>query len=235
MDIQVQSATVFRKQIGLISLLVGVYFAIVLMEVLFSLSVYFVFSADSPTQDMLHIGHIAAVGFYYSYLAGILVYIISGILFLVLMYRTARQAKAFSVPYTYCSPGMVVGYWFIPFINMIKPYRIMQELFRAVSLSIGRPDKNIRKNNALITVWWCMFLFGGLVSTAVSRMGPDHPKTLKDVANLELHLGVSAVLSVVTAMLFFMVLKRMRDLHAVALQHQQPPAAGEPATEPVSE
>lgn len=219
----------FKRYIGFVLVFASLYLLIKIVEEIFLMFGYAEFSSNSPAPIMLHAARLATVGFYYLTRVELAIYLICAVSFLMMIYRVAAKAKTFSVPYKYSSPGMAVGYWFIPILNLIRPYQVMDELFRSISLSIGYSQDKVRGGSLLVRIWWCVLLFDGLVSEAVARFSPGHIKTLHDVANFDIQFSVPTGLSIVSAFLFLLVLNRLRELHAVALEGQQPGIGPQPA------
>jgi len=113
----------------------------------------------------------------------LIVYIISAITFI----RWFRRAyynlslRAFRLSY---SDGMAAGAWFIPFVNLFRPYRMMQELHEQTSTLLF--TKNIHPEKRLQTTivgwWWGLWIANGFVSQIAFRlsMGADNVETLMD-------------------------------------------------------
>ena len=78
-------------------------------------------------------GHLQAAGFSlitmaYSGFVEFGAYVVAAILFLRLLYKAVQQAKGFATPYSYASAGWAVGYWFIPIVNLYRPFQAVQAL-----------------------------------------------------------------------------------------------------------
>src|SRR5262245_10434866 len=56
-----------------------------------------------------------------------LVFVITAICFLVWINRAYKHLKIVGKPSERFTPGWAVGYWFIPFLNFVRPYQIMKE------------------------------------------------------------------------------------------------------------
>lgn len=98
-------------------------------------------------------------------------YIISAIFFI----RWFRRAyynlslRAFRLSY---SDGMAAGAWFIPFVNLYKPYRIMQEMHEQTSNLLFthniHPEKELNTEN--IGWWWGLWIANGFISQISFRL-----------------------------------------------------------------
>src|ERR1700722_7424244 len=69
------------------------------------------------------------------------VFLVIAILFLRLLYKAVQRAKGFAVPFTEISPGWAVGYWFVPFLNLYRPFQVVKALFRACAQEAGATAK----------------------------------------------------------------------------------------------
>jgi hypothetical protein len=52
------------------------------------------------------------------------------------------------------SVGWTIGCWFVPIMNLFRPYKIMKELFEETEIILER--ENI--NTGLIGRWWCVWI-----------------------------------------------------------------------------
>jgi hypothetical protein len=78
-------------------------------------------------------------------------------------YSNLSPLRARNLEYT---PGWAVGWWFIPFANLVKPYQVMSELYDASDPSFD-PELNYLQVSpgtpATIGFWWGTFLAGNFV------------------------------------------------------------------------
>jgi len=83
------------------------------------------------------------------------------------IYRAAWNARSLAgarqLDFT---PGWSVGWYFVPFANLWKPYQAMKEIWRASA----RPDKvEAAPTTAWLPLWWCLWLAFNIVSNFASR------------------------------------------------------------------
>jgi hypothetical protein len=68
-----------------------------------------------------------------------------------------------------------VGWWFIPFANIVMPYLIVRELWKASNPNAGAIEWKARGGAAIVGFWWA----GRLVMQALwqigSAVGTDSP------------------------------------------------------------
>ncbi|MDC3150303.1 DUF4328 domain-containing protein [SAR86 cluster bacterium] len=65
------------------------------------------------------------------------------------------------------SPGWSVGWYFIPFANLVMPYRSLKETFKA---SFNSEEWQNNKVPYDFPIWWATFLIGNVLSNASFRM-----------------------------------------------------------------
>lgn len=83
------------------------------------------------------------------------------------IYRAHANLAASGVSGLHFSPGWAVGCYFIPFINLIKPFDAMKELWNASMNGDQRFDSPAPPR---IKTWWFLWLGGNAASNAGLRM-----------------------------------------------------------------
>src|SRR4029077_16520575 len=86
-----------------------------------------------------------------------IVSIVAVVAFCMWFYRAYKNLKGWRIPGLKYSPGWAVGYFFIPILNLFRPYQIAQEIWKAsdpqVPLEAGfRWHDN--KGSSLVGTWW---------------------------------------------------------------------------------
>jgi hypothetical protein len=67
------------------------------------------------------------------------------------------------------SPGWAVGWWFIPFANIVMPYLTVRELWKASDPEGGSAGWQMGKTTSLMPFWWACWLgYAALVSIGTS-------------------------------------------------------------------
>jgi hypothetical protein len=84
--------------------------------------------------------------------APLLLFCLGGIAFLMWLHRTYSNAQMLGS--TNSSPAMVTFSFFIPFLQLVRPYQGIQEIWRNSETRPGVAPKN----SALIMAWWLSFL-----------------------------------------------------------------------------
>ena len=147
------------------------------------------------------------------------------VLFCRWMYRAHSNLLGLStVPLLY-TPGGAVGSFFIPFVNLVRPYRAMTELWHR---SAGQAFRSVAEMPSvnLIKNWWGSYLLMGFLGNAATRFMARAKTPGEYVASswiLVLSDGV-AILAVLPAIL---VIKRITDMQERARQGATPLSARE--------
>ena len=88
----------------------------------------------------------------------LIVYIITGITFLKWIYRANLNVRGFGVRGLKFTPGWSIGYYFIPILNLFKPYQAMREIWKT---SKNPDDWENQQGSPLLASWWTLFLISG--------------------------------------------------------------------------
>jgi len=90
----------------------------------------------------------------------------TGILFLMWIYRSHRNLPALGARYLKYTPGWAVGGFFVPLLNLIRPFQVMREIWKAsdpkVEITNGSSWESA-PSSPLVGWWWGLFLISGFV------------------------------------------------------------------------
>ena len=84
------------------------------------------------------------------------------IVYLMWLHRVVRQLNALGVDVG-ATPGWAVGYWFIPFVNLVKPFRVL----RSIVVELG--DEALVASLHM-SAWWAMLLLARVLGRIEGRM-----------------------------------------------------------------
>jgi hypothetical protein len=128
--------------------------------------------------------------------------VLSAVLFGMWIYRAAKNLRALGRRGMKFSPGACVGGFFIPFVNLVRPYRAMSELWRASTSDAecdGASWLMMGTSTGVLELWWATWILGNIVSNVSVRI--DERMEAGTVGLLgSLVMGVSA-LAVIRLML----------------------------------
>ena len=171
-------------------------------------------------------------------LAQFFVYLVTVVVFIVWLHRSYKNVPAFGAQ-TEHTPGWAIGSWFVPFLNLVRPYQIVKETWvksdPGVSHASGYADAGPGARAAtLVGVWWGCWLVSNVLENLHGRLVGEDNVQLSAAATL----GVaSSALTAAAAVLAFLVVKnidRMQEEKAARLSVNAwpapppPPASFEP-------
>lgn len=128
------------------------------------------------------------------------------------------------------SEGWAAGAWFVPFVNLYRPYSIVKEVWRQTQLLASeRVDPH-----GLLRAWWVLFTLRSFVSNVSGRLVGSAATTeqVQSATGVDL---VSAVLGIATALLTVRVVRRIAEFEEQLALLQQVKQLGGPAPRPAAE
>ncbi len=135
-----------------------------------------------------------------------IVYIGSAIVFIMWFRRAYYNLKHLGLRTTH-SDGWVAGAWFVPILNLFRPYQIMRELYETTDLYIRTRDENHKPNNLIfVGWWWALWILTGVFDRIVNKVieKSDNAEDLILGANMEI---ISNILMIPLAICTIKVIK----------------------------
>lgn len=101
------------------------------------------------------------------------VYFATVVAFMMWMHRAHRNLPAVGAENLKHSPGWAVGGWFVPFLNLVRPYQVMAEIWQ--ESKPARRDmfpayQGGGSGSALVGWWWAFFLIMSFTGNAAFRL-----------------------------------------------------------------
>jgi hypothetical protein len=118
-------------------------------------------------------------------------------------YRNLPALGAHDLRFT---SGWAVGSWFVPFLNLVRPKQILDDVWRVSCPDGDVDDWHRRRVSPLLHVWWLLWIVGGLLSLSVSNNS--------DLGSLErtaMGSGVADGMLIVACALAIVVITRMTE------------------------
>ncbi|MEZ5980126.1 MAG: DUF4328 domain-containing protein [Planctomycetota bacterium] len=135
--------------------------------------------------------------------------------------RDAHRTAQFPMKYT---PGWAVGWYFVPFANLVVPCQVMAELFRVAAPKHG-PERLSGSARPLIAAWWTMWLLSSVLSRVSMRFDPESIEELSDSARIDM---ASSAVEIVLAVVAMALVRNLTD-RLVAVRRERDEARGRPA------
>jgi hypothetical protein len=144
-------------------------------------------------------------------------WLIAVVFSLVWIRRANRNAREAGAPDMKFTPNWSIGWYFIPFFNLWKPYQAMVEVWHAS----GRDD-SIRPQ--VFPLWWGAWLFSSF--TVILGRRYMNATTLDDLMNLSAVLIANDAATLVLNPVFASVVAKIRDRQLALARGGGPVAPG---------
>jgi hypothetical protein len=175
----------------------------------------------------------------------VLIFLITVVTFLIWIHQAHRNLPATGAQNLEYSPGWAVGGFFVPFLNLVRPFQVMREIWKA-----SDPDQDIAEGDywknsdttPALGFWWFVWIGAGLMASisvlmmrTVESANRFSPLSLAEMVNrlstATLLRIVSEILSVIAAVLVILLIKgitarqeeKMSRIHAAMPPPQNPP------------
>jgi hypothetical protein len=141
-------------------------------------------------------------------------YVFTVVMFLVWLHRAHSNLATLGARNLDFTPGWAVGWWFIPFANLVKPFQAVREVWSESDPEADDSEQVFfstgpRTAPTYMGVWWAMWLLSNFSANVASRV--YDPDTMSNVEIGGVLFVTTAVLSVVAAILAIML---VRDITA---------------------
>ncbi len=123
-------------------------------------------------------------------------------------YKNLHELKVLSLQHT---PGWAIGAWFVPFLNLGRPYTIMKEIWENTQNFVVSKDDLIRpSSNAIIGWWWGFWLFSNFLSNISGRITLQATTIEQMITSTQVSIFSDAV-DMVSVIMTLIMLTRMVD------------------------
>jgi hypothetical protein len=172
--------------------------------------------ADEPVtlQDLLLL---------LGWLGAFLIYVALAVAFLVWLHRVSKNVPALGNPKSGVehSPGWAVGSFFVPFVNLVVPYRAVREVWVKSDPAVRTGDDFMfaqPSSAPLLLGWWVMWIASNVLSNVFWQLHGDAetPGAQGFMAGLKL---LSDLVSIVAAVLAVMVVRGIDRRQAERARH----------------
>ncbi len=155
-------------------------------------------------------------------IATIVIAILNIVFFIMWFRRAYNNLHALQNNYATMGEGWAAGAWFVPFLNLVRPYQIMNEIWqgtqKALTHKLGEP-----RSNSLIGFWWALYLIMNIYGIIVARF------TMND-ENIDMLLAASKLdfiyelISVPAAIITVIMIQKTQVFENALLEESQQPA-----------
>jgi len=96
-------------------------------------------------------------------------FVATAVVFSMFLHRCCGNAHALGAEGMEFTPGWTVGWFFIPIMNLFKPYQAVQEIHRATDPEAGPYDWHQRAVPAVFGWWWALWLVSNFLGGMIGR------------------------------------------------------------------
>lgn len=137
-------------------------------------------------------------------------FIAAVVFFLIWEHRAFKNLAALEARNLEFSPGWAVGWWFVPFANLVKPYQAMKELWNESDPDFD-PELGFLSSSSsappIIVWWWALFIISNISMQISSKMSDS---TIADISvYFPIALIIASVLRGVDAFLIVTIIKNI--------------------------
>jgi hypothetical protein len=136
-------------------------------------------------------------------------YLVTAIGFLMWFHRAHRNLPALGAKNLEFTPGWAVGGFFVPFLNLFRPYKVAVEIWKGSSPEVGVSDGvswEYAASSPLLGFWWGLWIISNILGQLVLRLSVG-AKELDDLIALTWLSVVADVASIIAALLAIAVVK----------------------------
>ena len=197
--------TLIRWLIGLF--LVGVFLTAILGLMSIAEAVFY---PDLATDDKIDDDALAfALSLACAGFLSVGVYIATTVVYCIWVHPANRNARSLGADQMQFTPGWCVGWFFIPIMNLFKPFQAVREIYKASDPRSDGAGWRDAPAGALLGWWWTLWVLTNLVGQIEMRMMFSQDA---DVLAVALWVGVaSSVINIAAALSALAV---VRSIHA---------------------
>ena len=148
----------------------------------------------------------AAIGGIY-----LVLFIITAILFLMWIHRAHRNLPSFRIEGLQYSPRWAVGGFFVPFLNLVRPFQVTKEIWKASDPTTDIADSvawQSAPTSPIIISWWLLFLISGILGQIMLRLSLQ-AETLGELLTIGWLTLVTDAVDIPAAILAIMIIRNI--------------------------
>jgi len=139
-----------------------------------------------------------------------LVHIPTVVMFCVWLFRMGKNARALGARHMNYSAGWAVGSFFIPILNLFRPFQAVREIEQASDPHAGPTDWHRVQPSGRVGLWWTFWLLSNFMAQVVTRMSWNSDPQIAHASSL-----VGLFEAGITTVAAIMAIRVVRHLHAL--------------------
>jgi hypothetical protein len=141
-------------------------------------------------------------------------FVVLGIFFLRALYVLNRNARVLGADDMSTTPAMTVGWFFVPFANLFKPYQAVRDIWKASVPVAG--TWQTQHSSPLIGIWWGLWICSSIAGQAAFRitLAAETLETIRLAGIVRIISGlVELPLAAVAIYLLYKLFRMQREKH----------------------
>ena len=156
-------------------------------------------------------------------ITAIVVLIVTGIVWVVWQYRSQANLRAVGRPNLTYTPGWAAGWWFVPFANLVMPFKTVRELWKAS----GRERDWIGTATWPVLGWWWAAWIAQAIAGRIAARMVDTAESVASATSASRFALLTVLFTIAAAVLAILVVRsivaRQEGLVALGLPRGPPP------------
>ncbi len=153
----------------------------------------------------------------------LVVFITTGIVFIIWFYRAHANLKPLGATGLTYTSTWAAGGWFVPFLNLVRPVQIAQEIWRNSDPEDVMEDYVARVatgNSLLVGLWWAFYLISNVIANITMSLNGavNSPETLKTATAVDMIGELAAMISAGLALALVFAIDSRQAARARALE-----------------
>ena len=130
----------------------------------------------------------------------------TAVVFLVWLHRATSNARRLAGDSFAFSPGWAVGYWFIPIINLYRPYQVVRDVYRT---SRDHANPQAGDGAPIVGWWWGLWIASSFVITRSMMQRLDPSASAEQFQQALAQESIGNGLSIAAAILLTVIVNRI--------------------------
>jgi len=139
-------------------------------------------------------------------------YIISGVTF-IQWFRRAYNNLHQKVSYLSHTEGWAAGSWFVPIVNLYRPYQIMKELYQETKEYLSKNENSMGQDIPIgpLGLWWGLWIINGVLGQFIFRYSLK-AETIEELTTVTMASMISSLVGIPLALITIKIIKNYAAL-----------------------
>jgi len=160
------------------------------------------------------------------------------IIFFIWIYRTHKNLYFLNAGDLRFTPGWSVGWFFVPFMNLFRPYQVVVETWKASDPNTNVSDKQSWKtlrSSPIIAGWWVFYLISNYAGFILLRMSWQIGEELSDLLYITEAYIYADFINIVWMITSILLIRRISQFQDVKYRILTLPTTADTVKEAVKE